>query len=250
LQAAYKLGLVLALGLTLVYVFQGFYPEFIGPFSNAVFPFFAGMAVFSAGFGLRRYWYRMEKFSLVWLFFTVGMFFWFLGELGWAVYTLLLNVEIPYPSIADVFWLAGYIPFLIALYLYARTFESVLQKRTSYMVWVITVVVSVVVAVSLMFPIMMTGEDMLTLAIDLAYPFLDLALFLTALLSLIIFRAGTIGKSWIMMNAGILANAGGDILFSYATAQEIYYNGHPIDLLFAFAYILFTLAFYVHTKEL
>jgi len=250
LQTIYRIGLILAAVVTLVYAFQGYYPEFITPFSNVLFPFLAGIAVISAGLGLRRYGHKMEKFSLVWMCFTLGMFFWFLGELGWAVYTFLLNVEIPYPSIADVFWLVGYVPFLIALYYYAKTFESVLPKRPLHTVWVITVVLSVTVTVLLMFPIMGAEEDTLTLVISLAYPFLDLALFLTALLSLIIFRAGTLGKSWSLMNAGLMANVGGDILFSYATAQGIYYDGHPIDLLLAYAYILFALAFYVHVKEL
>jgi len=52
---------------------------------------------------------------------------WFLGEAIWAGYTLILNVEIPYPSVADVFWLGGYVPFFVALYLYVKTFGSALS---------------------------------------------------------------------------------------------------------------------------
>jgi hypothetical protein len=246
----YKVSLALAVVLALVYVFQGYYPELMAPFSNIVILFLSGMAVISASFGLSRYGRRLEKFSLVWVCFTLGMFFWFLGELSWTILTLLLKVDMPYPSIADAFRLAGYVPLLVALYLYARTFESVLHKRTLHMVWVATVILSFALTDLLMIPIVGTKENTLTLIIDLAYPFLDLALFLVALLSLIIFRAGTLGKPWALMNAGIMATVCGDILFSYATAQGIYYSGHPLDLLLAYAYMLFVLAFYVHVKEL
>jgi hypothetical protein len=44
----------------------------------------AGAAVVFAGLALRKYWGKPDdKFSRIWLFFTVGMIFWFLGELGW-----------------------------------------------------------------------------------------------------------------------------------------------------------------------
>lgn len=250
LRTAYKIGLAISTVLTVVYVFQGFYPEFIETFSNAIFPFLAGTAVISAFFAMRRYGNEKKIFSSVWLCFTIGMLLWFLGETGWAIYTFFLGTEIPYPSLADVFWLGGYIPLLIALYFYVKIFASVLAKRMIYMVTVITAILSVFLAFALIIPIVSVEEDVVALIMDLAYPLLDLALFSTALLGLLIFRKGTIGKSWLLINAGILANVGADIIFSYTTAQGTYYNGHPSELLFIWGYILFALAFYIHMKEL
>jgi hypothetical protein len=40
------------------------------------------------------------------------------------------------------------------------------------------------------------------------------------------------------------------MLWSYTTLQETYYDGHPLELLFHWGYILFALAFYTHMKEL
>jgi hypothetical protein len=45
-------------------------------------------------------------------------------------------------------------------------------------------------------------------------------------------------------------NVVGDMLFSYATSQKTYFNGHPLDLFFYWGYIFFALAFYTHMKEL
>jgi hypothetical protein len=250
LRTAYKICLIISAILTAIYAFQGFYPEFMAKFSNAIFPFLAGASVISAFFSMRRYGNEKKRFSSVWLCFTLGMLLWFLGETGWTIYTFFLGIDVPYPSIADVFWLGGYIPLLIALYFYVKIFASVLSKRIVYMVMAATAILSILLAFALIIPIVGAEENAVALILDLAYPLLDLALFSTALLGLIIFRKGTIGKSWLLINAGILANVGADIIFSYTTAQGTYYNGHPSELLFIWGYILFAVAFYIHMKEL
>jgi TRAP-type mannitol/chloroaromatic compound transport system permease small subunit len=71
-----------------------------------------------------------------------------------------------------------------------------------------------------------------------------------ALVGLIIFQNGGIGKSWLWIILGIMLNVAGDMIFSYTTAQGTYYNGHLSELLFIYGYLFFTIAFYVHTKEL
>lgn len=51
----YKVCLALAVGLTLVFAFQAYYADFIGPFSNAIAPIIASAALISAGFASRKY---------------------------------------------------------------------------------------------------------------------------------------------------------------------------------------------------
>jgi len=220
-------------------------------FSNAFPPFIAGAAVVSSGFALRKYGHNLkQRFSLVWFSFTLGMALWFLGETGWAIYTLLLGVEIPYPSVADVFWLSGYVPFFMALCLYVKTFASVLSKRTLGISMLTVFALSVLVSATLITPILGAEEDAITMLVDFAYPLLDLVLFSVAVLGLVVFFKGKLGESWLLINMGILSNVGADMLFSYTTAQETYYSGHFLELLFHLGYLLFLLAFYVHMKEL
>lgn len=87
------------------------------------------------------------------------------------------------------------------------------------------------------------------MAMDFAYPLLDISLFSVAFLGLLIFWKGKLGKSWLLVNVAILLDVCADMLFSYATAQGTYYSGHIADLLFDLAYLFFLLAFYVHAKE-
>ena len=246
----YKITLATAVALTLVYAFQGFYPEFISPLSNAVFPVVASAAVFSSAFALRKYGPKPTKFLMIWMCFTVGMTLWFLGELSWAVYTFFLSVEVPYPSIADIFWLGGYIPLLIALFVYSRLFASVLANRKKALIAALIIILGVLVSAALIVPIMGVEEDVATFIIDLAYPLLDIALLSMALVGLAIFQKGGLGKSWLWIILGIMLNVAGDMVFSYTTAQGTYYNGHLSELLFIYGYLFFMVAFYVHTKEL
>ncbi|MEM3565809.1 MAG: hypothetical protein QXK18_02930 [Candidatus Bathyarchaeia archaeon] len=246
----YKAGLLITVSLTLIYALQGFYPDFIGVFSNAFPPIIAGAAVVVSGLSLERYWRKAKgQFSIIWFYFTCGLFLWFIGEAVWAGYTLVLGVELPYPSIADVFWICGYIPFFIALYLYVKLFGGTLTKKMLASSMGITAALTILVASMLLTPVLTAEENPTAAVMDFAYPILDLSLFSVALLGLIIFWKGKLGKSWLLINAAILLNACADILFSWTTAQEIYYSGHMLDLLFDLTYLFFLMAFYVHAKE-
>jgi len=256
-KIAYWLCLITAIGLAIVYIFQSFYPDFMYTFSNVFAPIVASVAVFSSFFALRKYWSNIgSRLSKIWLGFTLGMLLWFLGELRWAVYTMVLNVEIPYPSIADVFWLSGYLPLFIALLLYMQLLKPAISGKMFLGAWVIVAGMSAMVISPLMIPILTEAyqQDFITASVSFAYPSLDLLLLLAAILGFLVFTTtrlkGRIGKAWLLMNAAILLNVFGDMIFSYTTITNTYYNGHPQELLFLWGYLLFALAFYVHAREL
>ena len=246
----YKVSLLIIVALMLIYAFQGYYPEFISFFSNAFPPLIAGATVIISGFSLGKYWHRAgEQFSIVWLCFTCGLFLWFMGEATWAGYTLILGVELPYPSVADIFWVSGYIPFLIALLLYVKIFSPAISWKMFLASMLTTLGLAIFVSAALITPILGVEEDVVTMAMDFAYPLLDIALFSVAFLGLLIFWKGNLGKSWLLINVAILLDVCADMLFGYATAQGTYYSGHVADLIFDLSYLFFLLAFYVHAKE-
>jgi len=251
MRTAYLASIVVIFGLALIYLFQDRYADFMYLFSNAFPPFIAGIATVVSALALRKYWGNPgDKFSRIWLCFTLGMALWFLGELGWAVYTLLLNVEIPYPSIADVAWLIGYVPLFVALHLYLRAFRVAVSKKMFAIATVIVIIGSLALLVFLVTPIFGAAEEVTTLAVDIAYPTFDLALLSLAILGLLVFAKGRIALAWFFISDAIVMNVIADMLFSYTTLQDTYFIGHPLELLFHWGYILFALAFYSHMKEL
>jgi hypothetical protein len=253
MKIPYLAGLVLSLVLALFYFFQESYLDLMALFSNAFPPFIAGVAVVSAAFALKKYWGNPgDKFSKIWVGFTLGMFCWFLGEVGWAIYTLVLNVEMPYPSFADVAWLIGYVPLILSFHMYLRIFHFAISK-TMYLVEAITVTISSFALYSyLAFPILAGAAEaeITTLIVDIAYPTLDIVLFGLSMLGLFIFARGKIAPAWLLISGAILMTVIADMLFSYTTLQGTYYNGHWLELFFHWSYILFALAFQAHRKEL
>jgi sugar-specific transcriptional regulator TrmB len=47
---------------------------------------------------------EIQKFKAVF----IGIFFWFIGEITYVTYQFILNIPVPYPSIAEVFYFLGY----------------------------------------------------------------------------------------------------------------------------------------------
>jgi len=253
MKTPYLASLLLGVILALIYFFQNQYPDFMYVFSSTFPPVIAGVAVASSSFALKKYWGRPgDKFSKIWLGFTLGMIFWFLGELGWAIYTLLLNVEIPYPSIADAAWLIGYVPIMAAFHWYVKTFQFTISKALYKTGAIIIGLASLGLFMYFLTPVFaeIAEAEVVTIAIDVAYPVLDLCLFGYALLALLIFVRGKIAIAWSLISAAVFMDVVADMLFTYTTLQGTYYDGHPLELLFHFGYILYALAFYAHRKEL
>ena len=98
--------------------------------SNGLPPILAFGAFGMAMAGLLRNGVNLKnRISTVWLGYTLGMLLWFLGESTWAVYALWYNIPNPFPSLADVFWLAGYVPLLCAMVIQAWPFREFFSSR-------------------------------------------------------------------------------------------------------------------------
>jgi len=226
-------------------------------FSNAFPLFIAGLAVVVSGFALRSYWENLEsKFSRVWLSFSLGIIFWLISELIWALYTLIFDIKTPYPSVADIYRFVGYGFLFFAIFTYVELFRPVISKRIVAIasVFVLPTSVGIIPPLLLSISTRASAMNLATLLVDLAYPLFDLSLLAQAMLGLLIFTMtelkGKMGSVWLLINAGIIMNVFGDILFSYANLQNTYYSGHPLELFFHLGYLFFLLSFYTHTKKL
>jgi hypothetical protein len=158
-------------------------------------------------------------------------------------------VEVPYPSMADIFYTLGYAPIIIALVLYFKTFSVALSKRRLAVAGAIIALATMLV-VGFVLPIEFAGGNPLsTIITDLLYPILDLALLSLTILSLTMFIGGTIAKWWVVFGVGSIIYIIADELFLYQVTIGTYYNGGMDDLLFLLGYLTFGLAFYVHKME-
>jgi hypothetical protein len=256
LKWMYLLALFVASGLAATYFLLA-QSDFLAPFSDVFRSIIAGVALFSSCLALRNYWVNLEStLSRIWLCFTVGMAFWFLSQLSWTIQTLVLNVRNPYPSIADVYRLAGYSALFGAIFVYMGIFQPLISKKivatavTAALPTSAGIIPSILLATKAKIPLLNPA----TVLVSIAYPIFDLLLFGQAMLGLLVFTTtklkGRVGTAWLLLNAGVLMNVFGDLMLSYANLNGIYYEGHPLELFFHLGYIFFALAFYSHVREL
>jgi hypothetical protein len=199
---------------------------------------------------MKRYGFTLRRnFEAVWFLFTLGTGLWVLAEATWAFYYFVLRIAVPYPSLADVFYMGGYFPIIAALLGYLDTFRAALTRRR--LVYALAVV-GVAIALALVFVVPVELAQTLSalkFITDMTYPVLDLVLLSLSLLSLAIFIGGAIAKWWVLFGLGAGLYVIGDEFFLYQVAHGTYYNGSVDDLIFLLGYLTFALAFYAHMKE-
>jgi hypothetical protein len=237
-------------GVSLIFAFQRLYPGSIGPVSN-ILPAACALTAFLCSLScLRRYGFsRRLDFGAIWLLFTLGTGLWVLAESTWAFYYFILEVAVPYPSVADIFYVGGYLPIIAGLVGYLDTFRVALtKKRLGYSF--VAIGAGVTLALLFVIPVELAKDlTAINFLTDMMYPVLDLVLLSLAVLSLAIFVGGRIANWWILFGAGAALYVIGDEFFLYQVAHGTYYNGSVDDLIFLLGYLTFAMSFYTHRKE-
>lgn len=112
---------------------------------------------------------------------AAGLILWVVAESTWGYYELGLGVETPFPSIADVFWLAAYGPIGYHLFSTARFFGKGVKKSTIIIVGVAAAMFLAFYGQAIVSVSELEGSEALTaLAISLAYPVFDALLIIPA----------------------------------------------------------------------
>ncbi|MFQ6086545.1 MAG: hypothetical protein ACE5OV_00835 [Candidatus Bathyarchaeia archaeon] len=173
---------------------------------------------------------------------------WFFAEITVAIQTQYLNIE-AFPSLADIFYLGGYLWLLIALSRLFNMFRAVFSRDMFKAMAIPTTLTALVVSQVLFIPIIALHADPVTLTVSVAYPSLDLLLFAFSFSMLLIFLKGGIGRAWFFLTLSILLATVADLLFSYLQLQGLFYVGHPVELLWLWSYVAFLVGLHVHRRE-
>lgn len=180
-----------------------------------------------------------------WLLFLGTAASWFIAETIWIVYELVYHID-PYPSVADVFYIAGYpFLFLFSIY-YLMPFKKLISRKI--------IICTSLIAISVMIPnLYMTidnnsNESKFTIALGATYPIADSIVLVPALIGIFLFFRGEVNFLWTLLLIGILSEVIADTGFQYFTLNNSYYTGHPIDILFIWSYIIFSFGVYNHIQ--
>ena len=167
----------------------------------------------------------------VWMAFGAGLTLWSFGDIWWMVF-FAEAAEVPYPSVADGFWLVSYPPMAYGLWRLislrvgwqalgaAAWLDGAIAALAGSAVFAATLLAGPLAAA-------VQGEPM-TFATNLAYPVGDLALlgFALAALSATGWRPGrTIG----LIAAGLLLRALADFIYLDQVTRGTYVDGGLLD---------------------
>lgn len=244
------LSLILSLILSLLAVasivlIANFFGENIAVLTgNLLYIPIAGGFVMVAVWVSLRFGFR-GTYGKAWLFFAIFGILWFIAEMIWAYNDVILGID-PYPSIADFFWLAGYPCVFSFLLLYIKPVrKGISKKNLGLAVSIGLVLIGLVFAVTLKTE---TTDDYGLYLLTISYPVLDTIILVPALVGIILFFKGQVDLLWSMISLGIFLTVFADIGFFVTQYDFTYYTGHPIEIFFYWAYILYGFGAYSHLK--
>jgi diguanylate cyclase len=173
---------------------------------------------------------------LPWMLMAAGQGLFVAGDLLWNWYEVI-GVD-PFPSMADVLYLAGY-PFIAAgLLLLIRRRVGDGDRGGLLDAAILTTAVAILSWAFLIGPQLAgSGLDTVSLAISLAYPIADLMLIGVAMGLLTTPGARTASFRLLAVSLGFLLVA--DQIYALQNLQGSYVSGGPIDSLYLVAYLLF-----------
>ncbi|MGY5142982.1 MAG: sensor histidine kinase [Candidatus Nitrosopumilus sp. bin_32a] len=177
--------------------------------------------------------------------FTIGAAFWFIAEQIWQMYDHIWEGD-PFPSEADIFYVGAY-PFMIAfLFISLRP----ILKSTNKKVWMFAIGLSFSFLVPSVLAAYddMEGEEAFATSIALAYPIMASIQVVPAIVGILYLTKRSANFSWMLVLFGFIIYNISDTFFLFAELDGSYYDGHPVDLLYVYSFVLLIFAFHIRLK--
>ena len=151
----------------------------------------------------------------IWRHLMVGFGCWSLSEIIWGIY-YAVGIEIPIPSLADLFWFLGYLFFASAL---ATQFKVIKRSITNAALVFIIIGIYFLIAINTLGLIAIVQAPITkTSVVEYFYPVMDFSVGIAALILLFSFRGGKMGWPWI----GMLVFSASDVLYAYLLESGLY----------------------------
>lgn len=183
--------------------------------------------------------------------FAVGLALWFAAEVIQTYYEIGTEDEVPYPSLADALWLAGYGPFGYHLFATYRFFNKSARPHS-----LVIVVATTAAIFGLFVPITVLSsslfsDGLLELIVNVMYPSLDAALIVPAIMTFSILRKGRLTViPWVLLSASILIIAAADSAFGYIAATDPDSEIWGFGVFYVAGYLCMAGALYCHNRFL
>ena len=159
-------------------------------------------------------------------------------------YSGVLNTD-PYPSIADIFYLAGYIFFVLLLWRLNKTYKIELSIFISLLVTFFLFAFYVLYISVFIFNVYSLSGNFIDLILVFAYPIFDLFIIISGVLYYFREREISLNKgylSWLLISACGFFFFLADVIFGFGDLFGFTQDDHLFDLFFNIGYLILGIA--------
>jgi hypothetical protein len=198
-------------------------------------------------------WMRSDNHNrFLWAGIMIGWSLWALAELIWAVY-LVLGQE-SYPSLADFFWVIGYVPMIVGLVTRVQTMPCKPTRSQTMFIWGVSIATILITLIFIFIPIVQDfdSQRLIKSILNLLYPLLDLILVTIVWRLFFTYEEGDYGFGWRLLTLGFICNTTSDFLYIYTDWNGLYYpDGQAnfvsrmvVDFTYGLSYLLWFMGIY------
>lgn len=204
------------------------------------------LVVFSAILTIKLYKQKHYQ-SKAFLFFTIGVSCWFIADQIWYLYDYVYDID-PFPSEADIFYIAAYPFFVVFLLISLKSIRKSITKK----IWFFSLVLSFTFLIPSLLACFNAvsetegGLDIISKSIALSYPILSSFQLVPAIIGIMFLAKKGVSYSWMLLLFGFLIYGISDTFYLFSTLDGSYYDGHPVDLMYLYSFLL--LIFSLHSR--
>jgi branched-chain amino acid transport system substrate-binding protein len=160
---------------------------------------------------------------------TIGLGLWLAAEITWTYFEIGLEIDTPFPSVADVFWLTGYGFFAYPLYrIYIFVGKNAVRQPAVLIVSITTAIAlgylvnAMIGASEISHSQEQKADDILLMLVSISYPILDGVLLVPAILILWSIRNGKLVVThWMLIALSMIFVGIADSGFGYMAVSNI-----------------------------
>ena len=205
---------------------------------QAVSPILVGLFALRMAYDVQRH---DQQERLVWRLLGAGLGLWTLGEVVWAFLTLVLNAEAS-PSLADVLWVAGYLPLGAAILIHLAWRRKPLNGLRVLLAFAVGAFFFLALFYGVLQP-MFLGDVNWGTALNVLYPILDVTLAIGAFTILLTLDGRKWWQPWLFIAIALIMWAYADAAYAFLIWIDAYHASNvgilTVELPYNAAYILF-----------
>jgi len=190
--------------------------------------------------------YRLRgNHGISWILFTLAIASWYVGEMTYS-YDYEYDLEDLSTLTSDLFYIIGYPLFFGFTIFYLKPRKQIISKK---MILISSLVSILFIIPSLYFTFNEEYQlDELTIFLYAIYPILDGVILIPSIIATFLFFRGQVNLLWSLILIATILFVIADTSYLVFSIEETYYPGHPVDILYIWAYTLYAFGVLSHVR--